>query len=142
MRQLQPWRALLLLTALCPLGLSEKYGCLFERKLCTREQFCSDDGLFGQCRSSKQDQVQYQVSVPVLKRMQDVLKQLMQQGLSWQDDITQYILSKELKRVPHTTRAAKPNSSSSQPSYPQSKHRALITISLVRLLLVETILTT
>ncbi|KAJ0070168.1 hypothetical protein NL108_002481, partial [Boleophthalmus pectinirostris] len=43
--------------------------------------------------------------------------------LSWQDDITQYILSKELKRVPHTTQAAKPNSSSSQPSYPQSKHQ-------------------
>lgn len=38
------------------------------------------DGLFGQCRSSKQDQVQYQVSVPVLKRMQEVLKQLMLQG--------------------------------------------------------------
>lgn len=124
MRQLQPWRALLLLAVLCPMGLSEKYGCLFERKLCTREQFCSDDGLFGQCRISKQDQVQYQVSVPVLKRMQDVLKQLMQQGLSWQDDITQYILSKELKRVPHTTQATKPNSSSSQPSYSQSKHHS------------------
>uniref|UniRef100_A0AAQ5XGZ6 Protein tyrosine phosphatase receptor type Na n=1 Tax=Amphiprion ocellaris TaxID=80972 RepID=A0AAQ5XGZ6_AMPOC len=67
------------------------------------------DGLFGQCRTSKQDQVQYQVSVPVLKRMQEVLKQLMLQGLSWQDDITQYILSKELKRVPHTTsRSASP----------------------------------
>ena len=38
------------------------------------------DGLFGQCRSSKQDLVQYQVSVPVLKRMQEVLKQLMLQG--------------------------------------------------------------
>uniref|UniRef100_A0A3Q1C547 Protein tyrosine phosphatase receptor type Na n=2 Tax=Amphiprion TaxID=80969 RepID=A0A3Q1C547_AMPOC len=38
------------------------------------------DGLFGQCRTSKQDQVQYQVSVPVLKRMQEVLKQLMLQG--------------------------------------------------------------
>uniref|UniRef100_A0A8C6TD19 Protein tyrosine phosphatase receptor type Na n=1 Tax=Neogobius melanostomus TaxID=47308 RepID=A0A8C6TD19_9GOBI len=104
------------------MGLSEKYGCLFERKLCSREQFCSDDGLFGQCRTSKQDQVQYQVSVPVLKRMQEVLKQLMQQGLSWQDDITQYILSKELKRVPHSTQAAKPNSSSSQPPYPHSNH--------------------
>uniref|UniRef100_A0A673B5J2 Protein tyrosine phosphatase receptor type Na n=1 Tax=Sphaeramia orbicularis TaxID=375764 RepID=A0A673B5J2_9TELE len=75
------------------------------------------DGLFGQCRSSKQDQVQYQVSVPVLKRMQEVLKQLMLQGLSWQDDITQYILSKELKRVPHTTQTSKPNSSSSPSSY-------------------------
>uniref|UniRef100_A0A8C6M5Q6 Protein tyrosine phosphatase receptor type Na n=1 Tax=Nothobranchius furzeri TaxID=105023 RepID=A0A8C6M5Q6_NOTFU len=71
------------------------------------------DGLFGQCRSSKQDQVQYQVTVPVLKRMQEVLKQLMLQGLSWQDDITQYILSKELKRVPHVTLPSKPNSSSS-----------------------------
>lgn len=38
------------------------------------------DGLFGQCLSPKQDQVQYQVSVPVLKRMQEVLKQLMLQG--------------------------------------------------------------
>uniref|UniRef100_A0A3Q1JK78 Uncharacterized protein n=1 Tax=Anabas testudineus TaxID=64144 RepID=A0A3Q1JK78_ANATE len=37
------------------------------------------DGLFGQCRTSKQDQVRYQVSVPVLKRMQEVLKQLMLQ---------------------------------------------------------------
>lgn len=38
------------------------------------------DGLFGQCRTSKQDLVQYQVSVPILKRMQEVLKQLMLQG--------------------------------------------------------------
>uniref|UniRef100_H2UFW5 Protein tyrosine phosphatase receptor type Na n=1 Tax=Takifugu rubripes TaxID=31033 RepID=H2UFW5_TAKRU len=65
------------------------------------------NGLFGQCLSSKQDKVQYQVSVQVLKRMQEVLKQLMLQGLSWQDDITQYILSKELKRVPHTSRTSK-----------------------------------
>lgn len=101
--------------------MSDRYGCLFERKLCTRDQFCSDDGLFGQCRSSKQDQVQYQVSVPVLKRMQEVLKQLMLQGLSWQDDITQYILSKELKRVPHTTQPSKPNSSSSSTHSYQSK---------------------
>ncbi|XP_074551619.1 protein tyrosine phosphatase receptor type Na isoform X1 [Halichoeres trimaculatus] len=116
MIHLKLWRALLLLTMLCQTGMSEKYGCLFERKLCSRGQFCSDDGLFGQCRSSKQDQIQYQVSVPVLKRMQDVLKQLMLQGLSWQDDITQYILSKELKRVPHTTQSYKPNSSSSSSS--------------------------
>ncbi|XP_026150511.1 protein tyrosine phosphatase receptor type Na isoform X1 [Mastacembelus armatus] len=121
MQHLNPWRALLLLTVLCQPGLSDKYGCLFERKLCARDQFCSDDGLFGQCRSSKQDQVQYQVSVPVLKRMQEVLKQLMQQGLSWQDDITQYILSKELKRVPQVSHPSKPNSSSSSSYLSQSK---------------------
>ncbi|XP_045909856.1 protein tyrosine phosphatase receptor type Na [Micropterus dolomieu] len=121
MQHLKPWRALLLLTVLCQPGTSDKYGCLFERKLCTWDQICSDDGLFGQCRISKQDQVQYQVSVPVLKRMQEVLKQLMLQGFSWQDDITQYILSKELKRVPHTTHPAKPNSSSSSSHSSQSK---------------------
>ncbi|XP_068184750.1 protein tyrosine phosphatase receptor type Na isoform X2 [Antennarius striatus] len=119
MQHLDPWRAVLFLTVLFQPGLSEKYGCLFEGKLCTREQFCSDDGLFGQCLSSRQDKVHYQVSIPVLKRMQEVLKQLMLQGLSWQDDITQYILSKELKRVPHTTQPFKPNSSSSHAS--QSK---------------------
>ncbi|XP_029315583.1 protein tyrosine phosphatase receptor type Na isoform X1 [Cottoperca gobio] len=118
MQHLKPWQALLLLSVLCRPAISDKYGCLFERKLCSRDQFCSDDGLFGQCHSTKQDMVQYQVSVPVLKRMQEVLKQLMLQGLSWQDDITQYILSKELKRVPHTTHPSKP-SSSSHPS--QSK---------------------
>ncbi|XP_061579700.1 protein tyrosine phosphatase receptor type Na isoform X1 [Cololabis saira] len=122
MQHLRLWRALLLLAVLHQPAISEKYGCLFERKLCTRDQFCSNDGLFGQCQSSKQDQVQYQVTVPVLKRMQEVLKQLMLQGLSWQDDITQYILSKELKRVPHTTLPSKPNSSSSSHSL-QSKQQ-------------------
>ncbi|XP_053184123.1 protein tyrosine phosphatase receptor type Na [Scomber japonicus] len=121
MQHLKPWRALFLLTVLCQPGFSDRYGCLFERKLCTRDQFCSDDGLFGQCRTSKQDLVQYQVSVPVLKRMQEVLKQLMLQGLSWQNDITQYILSKELKRVPHTTIPSKPNSSSPSSHSSQSK---------------------
>ncbi|XP_033472970.2 protein tyrosine phosphatase receptor type Na isoform X1 [Epinephelus lanceolatus] len=121
MQHLKPWRALLLLTVLCHPAISDKYGCLFERKLCTRDQFCSDDGLFGQCRSSKQDLVQYQVSVPVLKRMQEVLKQLMMHGLSWQDDITQHILSKELKRVPHTTHPSKPNASSSSSHSSPSK---------------------
>ncbi|KAF6714539.1 Receptor-type tyrosine-protein phosphatase-like N [Oryzias melastigma] len=58
----------------------------------------------------------------VLKRMQEVLKQLMLEGLSWQDDITQSILSKELKRVPHTTLPSKPNSSSSSHHSSQSKH--------------------
>uniref|UniRef100_A0A8C5HRS7 Receptor-type tyrosine-protein phosphatase-like N n=1 Tax=Gouania willdenowi TaxID=441366 RepID=A0A8C5HRS7_GOUWI len=94
--------------ALAPLNLVQTFALSFA------------DGLFGQCRGSKHGVVQYQVTVPVLKRMQEVLKQLMLQGLSWQDDITQYILSKELKRVPHSTLSLKPNSSSpsSQLSHP------------------------
>uniref|UniRef100_A0A673B6U9 Protein tyrosine phosphatase receptor type Na n=1 Tax=Sphaeramia orbicularis TaxID=375764 RepID=A0A673B6U9_9TELE len=91
------------------MGKKKKLGCA-----ASYEMSASKNGLFGQCRSSKQDQVQYQVSVPVLKRMQEVLKQLMLQGLSWQDDITQYILSKELKRVPHTTQTSNPHHHSSK----------------------------
>lgn len=41
---------------------------------------CVTDKLFGQCWSSRHDQVQYQVSVPVLQRLQEVLKELMIQG--------------------------------------------------------------
>ncbi|XP_052005066.1 receptor-type tyrosine-protein phosphatase-like N [Xyrauchen texanus] len=94
------WRALFLMTVFYQLGMAGKYGCLFEKRLCPREQFCSDDRLFGQCRRSRQEQVQYQVSVPVLQRLQEVLKQLMIQGFSWQDDITQHIIAKELSRIP------------------------------------------
>ncbi|XP_028837512.1 receptor-type tyrosine-protein phosphatase-like N isoform X2 [Denticeps clupeoides] len=83
-------------------GTPTRYGCLFEKRLCSREQMCADDGLFGQCQLPQQDQVQYQVSVPVLHRLQEVLKELMVQGLTWQDDITQYIIAKELSSVPQS----------------------------------------
>ncbi|XP_071004810.1 receptor-type tyrosine-protein phosphatase-like N [Oncorhynchus clarkii lewisi] len=105
------WRALLFMTVLYQFGTSSRY-----------------DGLFGQCRTSKQDQVQYQVSFPVLKRMQEVLKQLMLQGLSWQDDITQYVVAKELSRVPHTTQSLKA-SSFSQTKQSSSNQRAHLSSS-------------
>uniref|UniRef100_A0A3B4Y783 Protein tyrosine phosphatase receptor type N n=1 Tax=Seriola lalandi dorsalis TaxID=1841481 RepID=A0A3B4Y783_SERLL len=75
-------------------------GCLFEKKLCPRDQLCNDDGLFGQCRAPQREPVQYQVSVPVLHKLQEVLKDLMVQGLTWRDDVTQAIISRELSRVP------------------------------------------
>ncbi|KAJ8003973.1 hypothetical protein DPEC_G00153970 [Dallia pectoralis] len=96
------WRVLCLMTVFCQMGMSTRYGCLFEKKLCPRDEPCSDDGLFGQCRQPQQEWVQYEVSVPVLHKLQEVLKELMMQGLSWQDDITQYIIGKELSRVPLT----------------------------------------
>uniref|UniRef100_A0A4W4GM90 Protein tyrosine phosphatase receptor type Na n=1 Tax=Electrophorus electricus TaxID=8005 RepID=A0A4W4GM90_ELEEL len=61
-------------------------------------------------------QVQYQVSVSVLRRLQEVLKQLMMQGFSWQDDITQHIIAKELSRIPHIR---------AQSSQPAHEHRFL-----------------
>ncbi|XP_066497117.1 protein tyrosine phosphatase receptor type Na isoform X2 [Hoplias malabaricus] len=119
------WRALLGITVLFQLGMAGKYGCLFEKKLCSKEQFCSDDRLFGQCRSSRLDQVQYQVSVPVLQRLQGVLKQLMMQGFSWQDDVTQLTIMKELSHIPHTRVQTSQTAQSSQhvpkKSYSSSK---------------------
>nr|XP_046195739.1 receptor-type tyrosine-protein phosphatase-like N isoform X2 [Oncorhynchus gorbuscha] len=77
------------------------------------------DGLFGQCLLPQQEMVLYEVSVPVLHRLQEVLKELMMQGLSWQDDITQYVIRKELSRVsltrPLSGRHDNPSSQSSEP---------------------------
>ncbi|KFQ37345.1 Receptor-type tyrosine-protein phosphatase-like N, partial [Mesitornis unicolor] len=59
------------------------------------------DGLFGQCQvGSVQDRPYFQVTSPVLQRLQDVLQRLMAQGLSWQDGITQYVISQEMERIP------------------------------------------
>uniref|UniRef100_A0A8B9FDI4 Protein tyrosine phosphatase receptor type N n=1 Tax=Amazona collaria TaxID=241587 RepID=A0A8B9FDI4_9PSIT len=59
------------------------------------------DGLFGQCQvGSVQDRPYFQVTSPVLQRLQDVLRHLMAQGLSWQDGITQYVISQEMERIP------------------------------------------
>ncbi|XP_013877238.1 receptor-type tyrosine-protein phosphatase-like N [Austrofundulus limnaeus] len=90
----------LLLTASCQLCSAARHGCLFEKKLCSRDQLCSNDGLFGQCQAPNQEPAQYQVSVPVLHKLQEVLKDLMVQGLTWKDDVTQTIISRELSRVP------------------------------------------
>ncbi|XP_041931423.1 protein tyrosine phosphatase receptor type Na isoform X2 [Alosa sapidissima] len=112
------WRVVLLLTVCYQVGLSGRYGCLFEKRLCSRDQLCSDDRLFGQCLNSPQERVQYQLTVPILQRLQQVLKELMMQGLSWHDDITQYIIAKELGRVPRSgnVKGQKPASQPAQPS--------------------------
>ncbi|XP_037829803.1 receptor-type tyrosine-protein phosphatase-like N [Kryptolebias marmoratus] len=101
MRSPRLWAALcLLLTASCRLCSAARHGCLFEKKLCPRDQLCSNDGLFGRCQAPNQEPVQYQVSVPVLHKLQEVLKDLMVQGLTWKDDVTQTIISRELGQVP------------------------------------------
>ncbi|XP_023820256.1 receptor-type tyrosine-protein phosphatase-like N isoform X2 [Oryzias latipes] len=91
---------LLLFTASCRLYAAARHGCLFEKKLCPRDQLCSDDGLFGQCQDPLQEPARYQVSIPVLRRLQEVLKDLMLQGLTWKDDVTQKVISQELRNVP------------------------------------------
>ncbi|XP_074925941.1 receptor-type tyrosine-protein phosphatase-like N [Chelonoidis abingdonii] len=76
-------------------------GCLFDRRLCSQQEVCVQDGLFGQCQeSAARDRPYFQVTSPVLQRLQDVLHRLTAQGLSWQDDITQYVISQEMERIP------------------------------------------
>ncbi|NWR23666.1 PTPRN protein, partial [Emberiza fucata] len=76
-------------------------GCLFDRRLCSPQEVCVQDGLFGQCQvGSVQDRPYFQVTSPVLQRLQDVLRHLMAQGLSWQDGITQHVISQEMERIP------------------------------------------
>uniref|UniRef100_A0A8C9UGF8 Protein tyrosine phosphatase receptor type N n=1 Tax=Serinus canaria TaxID=9135 RepID=A0A8C9UGF8_SERCA len=73
-------------------------GCLFIR---SHSLPSLADGLFGQCQvGSVQDRPYFQVTSPVLQRLQDVLRHLMAQGLSWQDGITQYVISQEMERIP------------------------------------------
>ncbi|XP_067843104.1 receptor-type tyrosine-protein phosphatase-like N [Heptranchias perlo] len=94
---------LLLLLAPSPVSSSSPrtYGCLFDEGLCSHHELCVNDGLFGHCQDSLlQARTQYDVSAAVLKRLQEVLKQLMLQGLSWQDDVTQYVISMEMEKVP------------------------------------------
>uniref|UniRef100_A0A3P8PMX6 Uncharacterized protein n=1 Tax=Astatotilapia calliptera TaxID=8154 RepID=A0A3P8PMX6_ASTCA len=77
----------------------------------SRISFCAD-GLFGQCQAPHQEPVQYQVSVPVLHKLQEVLKDLMVQGLNWKDDMTQAIISRELSQVPTVETHSKLNEKS------------------------------
>ncbi|KAM6460489.1 receptor-type tyrosine-protein phosphatase-like N isoform 2-T2 [Liasis olivaceus] len=117
------------------------HGCLFDRRLCSQQEVCVQDGLFGQCQeSSLRDRPYFQVTAPVLQRLQDILRHLMAQGLSWQDDLTQYVISQEMEHIPRLYLPSSWNSAaedrfpalhlvprrsslSSQPSSPQGAHQ-------------------
>ncbi|KAG6920492.1 protein tyrosine phosphatase, receptor type N, partial [Chelydra serpentina] len=76
-------------------------GCVFDRRLCSQQEVCVQDGLFGQCQErAARDRPFLQLTSPVLQRLQDVLRRLTAQGLSWQDDITQYVIAQEMERIP------------------------------------------
>ncbi|XP_067109030.1 receptor-type tyrosine-protein phosphatase N2-like [Osmerus mordax] len=81
-----------------------KFGCLFENELCTPYEICVNDGMFGRCRSPPvTESYTYDVSPSVVQRFRSLLQKLSDRGLTWGDDITQEVLSKEmskLRRVP------------------------------------------
>ncbi|KAM8881055.1 receptor-type tyrosine-protein phosphatase N2 [Synchiropus picturatus] len=97
----------LLLTALAvsllcssPAVADRKYGCLFEDELCTTYEFCVNDGVFGRCQElAGADLYTYDISSSGLQRLRTLLQKLAHRGLTWQDDITQQVISRELSKL-------------------------------------------
>ncbi|XP_076005158.1 receptor-type tyrosine-protein phosphatase N2-like [Genypterus blacodes] len=96
---------LLLLASLCcpPASADRKFGCLFEGELCSSYEICVNDGMFGRCHSVPVKEVYtYDVSPSVVQRFRMLLEKLSNRGLTWEDDITQQVLSKELSKLRRT----------------------------------------
>ncbi|XP_026115186.1 receptor-type tyrosine-protein phosphatase-like N isoform X3 [Carassius auratus] len=93
------WMLVCLGTACCQLGTGDRYGCLFDGGLCFSGQVCWDDELFGQCLTQKKERFHYRVTTVLLDRLQSLLQTLMKEGLTWQDDVTQSMIKKELSKV-------------------------------------------
>ncbi|XP_077592647.1 receptor-type tyrosine-protein phosphatase N2 [Stigmatopora nigra] len=76
------------------------YGCLFEDELCQAFEFCVNDGVFGRCQElAVADLNTYDVSSSGLLRLRTLLQKLAHRGLTWQDDITQQVISQELSKL-------------------------------------------
>ncbi|XP_075903583.1 receptor-type tyrosine-protein phosphatase N2 isoform X4 [Nelusetta ayraudi] len=100
-----PWSRVLvaaLAACLCcsPSGADRKFGCLFEDELCAHYEFCLNDGVFGRCQDvAAADLYTYDVSSSALQRLRILLQKLAHRGLTWQDDVTQQVISRELSRL-------------------------------------------
>ncbi|XP_041817558.1 receptor-type tyrosine-protein phosphatase N2 [Chelmon rostratus] len=103
-----------------------KFGCLFEDELCTPYEFCVNDGVFGRCQElASADLYTYDISPSALQRLRTVLQKLAHRGLTWQDDITQQVISRELSKlrnIPLRHRATPP---SPLTAYSSSRDRKL-----------------
>ncbi|XP_045927897.1 receptor-type tyrosine-protein phosphatase N2 [Micropterus dolomieu] len=90
------------LVSLCspPALADRKYGCLFEDELCTPYEFCVNDGVFGRCQElAVANLYTYDISSSALQRLRILLQKLAHRGLTWQDDITQQVISRELSKL-------------------------------------------
>ncbi|KAL3988913.1 hypothetical protein ACER0C_013231 [Sarotherodon galilaeus] len=98
---------LLLLASLSsfPASADRRFGCLFENELCSPYEICVNDGMFGRCHSVPVKEIYtYDVSPSVVQRFRMLLEKLSNRGLTWEDDTTQQVLSKELsklRRIPY-----------------------------------------
>ncbi|XP_027144788.1 receptor-type tyrosine-protein phosphatase N2 [Larimichthys crocea] len=95
---------LLLASSSCfPASADRRFGCLFESELCSPYEICVNDGMFGRCHSVPVKEVYtYDVSPSVVQRFRTLLEKLSNRGLTWEDDTTQQVLSKELSKLRRT----------------------------------------
>ncbi|XP_018094221.1 receptor-type tyrosine-protein phosphatase-like N isoform X2 [Xenopus laevis] len=93
----------LLLSSCRPLrSLSSRgHGCLFDVRLCSKEEVCVRDGLFGQCRPhAERDGTPFQVAPGELQQLQAMLRQLTAKGFNWKDDMMPRLMAHEMGRFP------------------------------------------
>ncbi|XP_041823464.1 receptor-type tyrosine-protein phosphatase N2 [Melanotaenia boesemani] len=91
-----------LAVSLCssPALADRKFGCLFEDELCAPYEFCVNDGVFGRCQELVgADLYTYDISSSALQRLRILLQKLAHRGLTWQDDITQQLITRELSKL-------------------------------------------
>ncbi|XP_054479029.1 receptor-type tyrosine-protein phosphatase N2 [Anoplopoma fimbria] len=100
-----PWCPILfaaLAVSLCPSPAlaDRRFGCLFEDELCSPYEFCVNDGVFGRCQElAAADLYTYDISSSALQRLRILLQKLAHRGLTWQDDLTQQVVSRELSKL-------------------------------------------
>ncbi|XP_049603675.1 receptor-type tyrosine-protein phosphatase N2 isoform X2 [Syngnathus scovelli] len=92
--------AVLLLQTSSIASADRRFGCLFQRELCTPFELCVNDGMFGRCHSVPvSDVYTYDVTPPVVQHFRLLLDKMAAAGLTWQDDTSQHVLAKELSKV-------------------------------------------
>ncbi|KAK2859567.1 hypothetical protein Q5P01_004187 [Channa striata] len=126
-----PWCPVLfaaLAASLCssPALADKKFGCLFEDELCKPYEFCVNDGVFGRCQElAGADLYTYDISSSALQRLRILLQKLAHRGLTWQDDVTQQVISSELSKLRNIPNRQRTTSSSPLTAYSSSRNRKL-----------------
>ncbi|XP_062386798.1 receptor-type tyrosine-protein phosphatase N2-like isoform X2 [Sardina pilchardus] len=92
--------ALLALLAYVGVNADRKIGCLFDTDLCEDYEICINDALFGRCQSPPATEVYtYDITAAEVDHLRTLLQKLSYRGLTWEDETTQQILSKELAKL-------------------------------------------
>uniref|UniRef100_A0A3Q3J7G0 Uncharacterized protein n=1 Tax=Monopterus albus TaxID=43700 RepID=A0A3Q3J7G0_MONAL len=88
--------------------------------------YISVDGVLGRCQElAGADLYTHEISPSALQRLKILLQKLAHRGFTWQDDITQQVISRELSKLRNVPLRHKPAASSPLTSYSSSRDRKL-----------------